>query len=114
MSILRALRRSAADWAAPSHKKDLNYNEAQRHMDARDWVQAETHLAEALKGKHPDRISGELLAQLSQAQLEQGKVDEAAKTARAAVDLARKNPSALWDALDRLAAVQSAQGDAGG
>ena len=111
MSILRALRRGAADWAAPRHTKDLNYNEAQRHMDARDWVQAETHLAEALKGKHPDRIRGELLAQLSQAQLEQGKLKEAAQAARAAVDLARKNPSALWDALDRLAAVELKQGD---
>jgi tetratricopeptide (TPR) repeat protein len=113
MSILRAFRRSAAAWAAPRQSKDLNFNKTQQLMDARNWAEAEAHLADALKGKHPDRTRGELLAQLAQAQSEQGKLEDAAQTARAAVDLARKNPSALWDALDRLAAVQLKQKDTG-
>jgi tetratricopeptide (TPR) repeat protein len=108
MSILRVL----GAWAKPKREKKItNLTEAQRHLDAEDWAQAETHLAAALKEKHSARINGDLLAQLSQAQLQQEKVVEAAETARAGVDLARKDPSSLWGALDRLASVQLAQGE---
>jgi tetratricopeptide (TPR) repeat protein len=55
-----------------------------------------------------------MLAQLAQVQLEQKKNLEAAQTAGAAVDLAYKNRLDAWPALDRLAAVQIAQGNTHG
>ena len=118
MSIIRVFRLGIrfAAWATPHvqewhRKKHLNRTEAQRHLDARNWAQAETHLAAALKENHSAKINGELLAHLSKAQLKQNKLDQAATTASAGVDLARKDPAAVWAALDSLASIQLTQGD---
>ena len=118
MSIIRVFRLGIrfAAWATPHvqawHRdKHLNRTEAQRHLDARNWAQAETHLVAALKEKHSSKINGELLAHLSKAQLKQNKLEQAAATASAGVDLARKDQTSVWGALDSLASVQLAQGD---
>ena len=118
MSIFRVFRLGIrfAAWATPHvqewhQKKHFNRTEAQRHMDARNWAQAETHLLEALQEKHSIKANAELLAHLSKAQLKQNKLDQAAATASAAVELAQKNPSSMWPALDSLASIQISQGN---
>jgi tetratricopeptide (TPR) repeat protein len=107
MGILRVI----GAWAKPKREKNTNSTEGQRHLAAQNWEQAETHLNAALKENRSTRVGSELLAQLSKAQLQQKKFDQAAETARAGVALAAKDPSLLWGALDNLVSVQLSQGD---
>jgi serine/threonine-protein kinase len=118
MSIFRVFRLGIrfAAWATPHvqewhRNRNMNRTEAHRHMEARNWLQAETHLVAALQEKHSIKVNAELLAQLSKAQLKQNKLDQAAATASAAVELARKDPASMWPALDSLASIQISQGN---
>ena len=55
MSLLRLFRLGirAAAWATPHvkkwhHERNMNHEEAKRHLDARNWTEAEKHLTLAL------------------------------------------------------------------
>jgi tetratricopeptide (TPR) repeat protein len=118
MSIIRLFRIGirVAAWATPRvqewhRERQMNETESQRHLDAKNWAEAETHLVEALKKKRSNKVTAELLAKLSKAQLHQKKFAEAAESANACVDLAANDPNLLWLALDALASIQLAQGD---
>jgi serine/threonine-protein kinase len=118
MSIIRLFRMGirVAAWATPRvqewHRdRQVNQNESQRHMDAKNWAEAETHLLAALKEKRSTKIKAELLAKLSKAQLHQKKFDEAAESANACVDLAGNDPNLLWVSLEALVGIHLAQGD---
>ena len=118
MSIIRLFRLGirVAAWATPRvqewHRdRQVNQNESQRHLDAKNWAEAETHLLAALKEKHSTKVTAELLAKLSKAQLHQKKFDEAAESANACVDLAGNDPNLLWVSLEALIGIHLAQGD---
>jgi tetratricopeptide (TPR) repeat protein len=118
MSIIRLFRLGirVAAWATPRvqewhRERQMNQNESQRHLDAKNWAEAETHLIAALKEKRSTKVRGELLAKLSKAQLHQKKFDEAAESANACVELAGNDPNLLWGALEALTSIQLAQGD---
>jgi tetratricopeptide (TPR) repeat protein len=89
----------------------MNQKESQRHLDAKNWAEAETHLIAALKETRSATVMGELMSKLSMAQLHQKKFDEAAKSAHACVDLAGIDPNVLWVALEALTSIHLAQGD---
>ena len=118
MSIIRLFRLGirAAAWATPRvqewhRERQMNQNESQRHFDAKNWAEAETHLLAALKEKRSTKVKAELLAKLSKAQLHQQKFNEAAESANACADLAGNDPHSLWIALDALTGIHLAQGD---
>src|SRR5215469_10254907 len=118
MSIIRLFRLGirAAAWATPRvqewhRERQMNQKESQRHLDAKNWAQAETYLIAALQEKCSPKVTGELLVKLSKAQLHQKKFEQALESANACVDLAAVEPNLRWDALDALTSIQLAQGD---
>jgi hypothetical protein len=92
MSLLRLFRLGirVAAWATPHvkkwhHERNMNHEEAKRHLDARNWTEAEKHLMLALgerrrsaKGRH------ELLVGLARAQRGQRKFLESEENLRQA------------------------------
>ena len=123
MSLLRLFRLGirAAAWATPHvkkwhHERNMNHEEAKRHLDARNWTEAEKHLMLSLgerrrfaKGRH------ELLLGLARAQRGQRKFEESEENLRQAADLAGNDHSMSMRALDELIALeldQSKYGDA--
>jgi tetratricopeptide (TPR) repeat protein len=118
MSIIRLFRLGirVAAWATPRvqewhRERQMNQNESQRHLDAKNWAEAETHLIAALKETRSVKVMGELMANLSKAQLHQKKFDKAAESVNACVELAGKDPILLWVALEALTSLHLAQSD---
>jgi tetratricopeptide (TPR) repeat protein len=106
-----------AEWATPQIKewhaeKHINRTEGQRHLDSRNYGEAEKHLVAALAEKHSGKHRVQLFAQLAKAQLKQNKYAAAAESAKAGADLARASgdPASLCTALESLAEIQVAQG----
>src|SRR5580698_3453623 len=114
-------------WAVPLLQQWLNqgeYNreEGDRQLKARNFVEAENHLKDAVDefgasgGSPTVRIRMQL--QLAEAQRKQGKedpskIDEAEATIRAALDLTARiaNPSGYVQCIDALAEVSHDRGD---
>jgi tetratricopeptide (TPR) repeat protein len=118
MSIIRLFRLGirVASWAAPRvqkwhNERQTNQKESQRHLDAKNWPEAEAQLIATLKEKHSPKVTGELIVKLSQAQLHQKKFDKAAESAKACVDMAQDDPDLLWMALEVLTSIHLEQGD---
>src|ERR1700693_5219842 len=97
-----------APWATPHIKswhrqRNMNHEEAKRHLDARNWTEAEKHLTLALgerrrsaKGRH------ELLVALAGAQRGKRKFVESEENLPKAVDLAGQDHSMYARALEEL------------
>src|SRR5258707_5204611 len=105
-----------AGWATPHIQKwhrqrRLNQTEGHRHLNARNWSEAELHLAAALgERRHSDKQRSELLLGLAAAQRGQGKLGEAEQNVRLAAEVGRDHVSQVR-ALDALMDVQLAQED---
>jgi tetratricopeptide (TPR) repeat protein len=123
MSLFRLFRLGirAAAWATPHVKRwhrerNMNHEEAKRHLDARNWTEAETHLTLALgERRRSAKRRHELLVGLARAQRGQRKFTESEENLRQAADLAGKNHSMSMRALDELIELeldQSKYGDA--
>jgi tetratricopeptide (TPR) repeat protein len=83
-----------AVWVTPhvkewNRKRNLNVSEAERNLAARNWSEAEKHLAAALtERKHSLKKRVEILLDLEWAQRKQAKLDQAEQTARHAIEMA--------------------------
>jgi tetratricopeptide (TPR) repeat protein len=89
----------------------MNRVEGQRHLDARNWTEAEKHLTLALaERRHSTRRRLDLLLGLVQAQRRQTKFAEAEQTADRAIQLANRDYSLGSRALDALMDIQLDQG----
>jgi tetratricopeptide (TPR) repeat protein len=103
-----------AAWATPHvkewhRKRHLNRVEGERHLAARNWSEAEKHLAAALdERRHSSKLRLDLLLGLTEAQRKQGKSAEAEKTSQMAIALATsaKNKVLQSRALDGLVDIQ--------
>lgn len=123
MSLLRLFRLGirAAAWATPHVKRwhrerNMNHEEAKRHLDARNWTEAEKHLTLALgERRRSAKQRHELLVGLARAQRGQRKFEESEENLRQATDLAANNHSMHMEALEELIELeldQSKYGDA--
>ena len=85
-----------ARWAEPHvkewhRKRHLNRVEGQRHLDSRNWSEAEKHFTLALaERRHSNRRRCELLLNLEHAQRRQKKLAEAEQSALAALEAAAR------------------------
>jgi tetratricopeptide (TPR) repeat protein len=103
-----------AEWATPHvqnwhRERNLTRNEAQRHLAAGNWSEAEKHFHIGLEEKHHSTADClELMLGLAEAQRRQSKLEDAERTACAAVAIAVKaeNETMHALALDELANVQ--------
>jgi tetratricopeptide (TPR) repeat protein len=119
MSVTRIFKMGlrVAEWATPHVKewhreRHLNRDEAQRHLQARNWSEAEKYLQLALEEKHYSAVDrlGFLLG-LTEAQRCQSKLEDAERTAVAAIKIAVQEENGVLHALalDALARVQLEQ-----
>ncbi len=96
ISVTRIFRLTmrVARWAEPHvkewhRKRHFHRVEGQRHLDSRNWSEAEKHLSTALaERRHSDKRRCELLLNLEYAQRRQKKVTEAEQSALAAMEAA--------------------------
>jgi tetratricopeptide (TPR) repeat protein len=96
ISITRIFRLGIrfAVWVTPHvkewhRKRNLNASEAERHMGARNWSEAEKHLAAALnERRYSSKRRVGFLLDLAEAQRKQAKLDHSEQTARRAMELA--------------------------
>jgi tetratricopeptide (TPR) repeat protein len=96
ISITRIFRLTmrVARWAEPHVKewhrqRHLNRTEGQRHLDSRNWAEAEKHFTLALaERRYSKQRQCELLLNLEQAQRRQRKLGEAEQSAAAALGIA--------------------------
>jgi tetratricopeptide (TPR) repeat protein len=101
-------------WAEPRikewhHERQFNQVEGQRHLDARNYGEAEKHLKLALaERRHSKNRRCELLLNLERAQRRQAKLAEAEQTAQAALQTA-SGRSLRARAQDALVDVQLEQ-----
>jgi len=110
-----------AEKAAPHvhewhRKRNLDRNEGQRHLKARNWSAAEGHLATALgERQHSSQRRLEMLVGLAAAQRGQSKFEEAEQTARRAVELgiSAGNHGGQMQALQELLDIQLSQNNYG-
>src|SRR5580704_3024772 len=96
LGLSRIIKISArvAAWATPkiqkwNRERNMNRSEARRHLDARNWSEAEKHLQCALQEPRrstADRL--ELLLGLAAAQRGQAKLEAAQQTACQAIKIA--------------------------
>jgi tetratricopeptide (TPR) repeat protein len=120
ISITRLFRLAVriSAWATPRVKewhrqRHLNRVEGKRHLESRNWSEAEKHLTLALEERHHSATQRlELLLDLEKAQLRQFKLAEAEETTAAALVLAiqEKNAGMHSLALEALVEVQLGQG----
>jgi tetratricopeptide (TPR) repeat protein len=109
-------------WAAPFVQQwlkagEFNREEGDRQLKARNFVEAELRLKDAIEefgvggGSPTARIRLQL--QLAEAQRKQGKIDEAETTIRTALELTARiaNPSGYVQGVDALAEVFHDRGD---
>ena len=104
-----------AAWATPhirawSLERSLNRLEAERHLQARNYAEAEKYLIEAVAEadvQHHSVRRIQFRLQLAEAQRKQGKLSEAEQTVRSALDFTVRisNPSGYVQCLDALAEV---------
>lgn len=86
------------------HDRNLNQSEAQRHLEARNWSEAEKHFRLALEEKHhrpADRV-GFLLA-LAEAEHGQGRLEDAGRTTELALQMAGSDKVLQARALEAMA-----------
>jgi tetratricopeptide (TPR) repeat protein len=96
ISVTRIFRLTmrVARWAEPHvkewhRKRHFHRVEGQRHLDSRNWSEAEKHLSTALaERRHSDKRRCELLLNLEYAQRRQKKLTEAEQSALAATETA--------------------------
>jgi tetratricopeptide (TPR) repeat protein len=115
-SILRVFRLGIrfAAWATPHARewhrsRHLNRTEGERHLQSRNWSEAEKHFQAALaERKHPSKRRLGMLLGLEKAQRGQGRLAEAEQTARSVIEMAAKkhDHQARVEAMDALAALQ--------
>jgi tetratricopeptide (TPR) repeat protein len=104
-----------ASWATPhirawSLERNLNRLEAERHLQAHNYGEAEKHLLQAVAEadeRHHSVRRIQFRIQLAEAQRKQAKLSEAERTVRDALDLTVRisNPSGYVQCLDALAEV---------
>jgi tetratricopeptide (TPR) repeat protein len=104
-----------ASWATPhlrawSLERNQNRLEAQRHLQARNFGEAEKYLVQAIEeaDRHHHSVRKiQFRLQLSEAQRKQGKLDDAEQTVREALEFTARiaNPSGYVQCLDALAEV---------
>jgi tetratricopeptide (TPR) repeat protein len=102
------------DWHRQRH---LNHVEGERHLKARNWTEAETHLRQAIhERKRPPKQKLDLLVGLMEAQRKQGKFADAAKTMHEATALAEASKDRVLQvkAFDAQADFQLDQKDYSG
>lgn len=100
ISVTRIFRLSmrVARWAEPHvrewhRRRHLHRSEGQRHLDARNWAEAEKEFTIALaERRHSGIRRAEMLLNLELAQRRQGKLAEAEQSAQAAVQHASTGP----------------------
>jgi hypothetical protein len=103
-----------AAWATPHieewhRKRHLNRTEGERHLKARNWSEAEQHLAAALgERRHSKKNHSDLLLGLAAAQRGQGKLSDAEQTTRLAAGLGGDHVTQMRT-LDALMDVHLAQ-----
>jgi tetratricopeptide (TPR) repeat protein len=120
MSVNRAFKIAmrVAEWATPKvqewHRdRNMNRNEAQRHLEAGNWSEAEKFHQAALDERQHSTVNRlELILGLSEAQRRQSKLDQAEKTVNSAIAIAvqEKNDVMHSLSLEALANVQLDQG----
>jgi len=120
ISVTRIFRLTmrVARWAEPHvkewhRKRHFNRVEGQRHLDARNWSEAEKHLTLALaERRHSNKRRSELLLNLERAQRRQKKLTEAEQTANAAMEIASqaKDRAMLARTQDALVDIRLEQG----
>jgi len=120
ISITRLFRLGirVAAWATPrvqqwNRERNLNRSEGQRHLEARNFAEAERYLNLALEERrHPDTRRLELLLDIAQAQRGQKKLPQAEETACHAIELAVRSRDAAMHslALEALLDAQFEQG----
>jgi len=122
ISVTRLFRLGirVAAWATPRvqqwhRQRHMNRIEGQRHLEARNWTEAEKHLTAALaERRHSSKRSLELLLGLVEAQRRQSKLVEAEQTAHIAIQQAvHARDSSLSHALNSLIDIQLDQGKYG-
>jgi tetratricopeptide (TPR) repeat protein len=105
----------AFDFLAPhvkeyQRRKHLNFSEGRRHLDARNYTEAEKHLNQALtdRATNSPKRRVEVLVALAETQIRLRKFDTAETTARSAVDVAvnSRDASLQATALESFAGVQ--------
>lgn len=104
-----------AAWATPhlhawSLERSMNRAEAQRHLQERNFAEAEKFLVDAIAEAdlhHHSVRKIQFRLQLSEAQRKQGKLDEAEQTVREALEFTARisNPAGYVQCLDALAEV---------
>ncbi len=119
ISITRLIRLGVrvATWATPHvkdwhRKRHVNVTEGKRHLEARNWSEAEKHLTLALgERSRPAKQRIELMLSIETAQRHQHKLAEAEQTARQAIELATKDGdrSARALAMEAMVDVQLEQ-----
>src|SRR5438067_12158253 len=123
MNVVRIFRLGirVAEWATPHIKewhreRHFNRTEAERHLQARNWAEAEKHLTQALQESHLKKHHLDFHIQLSRAQAKQNRLEPAAQSAAAAIQLAQasKTVEALSKAREALVDLQLAQRDFSG
>jgi len=104
-----------AAWITPQvkewhRKRNLNLTEAERHLAARNWADAEQHLVLALaERRHTSGKQLDLLLQLVSAQCHQSKWEKAEQNIQVAMGVAGNDPSMRSRALTSLVDLQIEQ-----
>lgn len=119
LSVTRIFRLGIrfAAWATPHvqnwhRERHMNRVEGQRHLDARNWTEAERYFTAALaERKHSSERRLELLLGLGQAQGHQSKFELAEQSVEAAIQLANQSGKQSFGAraLDTLLDIQLEQ-----
>jgi tetratricopeptide (TPR) repeat protein len=118
MSLIFRLFRLAirlAAWATPHVKewhrgRHMNHEEAKRHLDARNWTEAEKHFTLALgERRRSAKQRHELLLGLARAQRGQRKFAESEESLREAGSLAGRDHSMYVQALEELIELELEQ-----
>ncbi len=122
ISVTRIFRLSmrVAHWAEPhvrewQRKRNLQRVEGQRHLDARNWAEAEKHFTLALaEPRRSKRLRCELLLNLEQAQRGQEKLAAAEQSALQALEIApnRSLRARVQDALVEIEIQQARYSEA--
>src|SRR5579862_730552 len=110
MSLIRLFRLGirAAAWATPHVKewhrqRHMNHEEAKRHLDARNWTEAEKYLNLALSERRRSaKQRHQLMLGLARAQRGQRKFTESEESLREASGLAGRDHSMHMQALEEL------------
>jgi tetratricopeptide (TPR) repeat protein len=122
ISIVRAFKLATrfAAWATPhvkewNRKRHENRVEGERHLEAGNYGEAERYLtvaiAQAEQRRYPVAKRNALRLKLAEAQRQQGKLDDAERSARLAMEDAGQDGALRGTALEGLAEAQIQRGD---